>query len=151
MRLDPDFSEFIGLLLANEVEFMVVGGYAVAVHGHPRYTGDLDIWLLIDRVNAEKLVRVLGEFGFGALDLSADDFLVEDQVVQLGREPIRIDLLTGLDGVSFSDCDTRAVSIDVDGMQVPFISREDLLENKRSSGRSQDLADVEALEVRGQY
>jgi hypothetical protein len=150
VRLDPDFSEFIELLLANEVVFMVVGGYAVAAHGHPRYTGDLDIWLLIDRDNAEKLVDVLREFGFGGLDLSADDFLVENQVVQLGREPMRIDLLTGLDGVSFSDCVTRAVSIDVDGLPVPFISREDLLENKRSSGRSQDLADVEALEARGQ-
>lgn len=150
MRLDPDFSEFIELLLANDVAFMVVGGYAVAAHGHPRYTGDLDIWLLVERDNAEKLMHVLGEFGFGALDLSADDFLVEDQVVQLGREPIRIDLLTGLDGVSFRDCVCRAVLIDVDGLQVPFISRDDLLENKRSSGRSQDLADVEALEVRGQ-
>lgn len=149
MRLDPDFSEFIELLLANDVAFMVVGGYAVAAHGHPRYTGDLDIWLLIDRGNAEKLVNVLREFGFGALDLTADDFLVEDRVVQLGREPIRIDLLTGLDGVSFSDCVARTVSIDVDGLQVPFISREDLLKNKRSSGRSQDLADIDALEARG--
>ena len=150
MRLDPDFSEFIELLLANDVAFMVVGGYAVAAHGHPRYTGDLDIWLLIDRGNAERLIHALREFGFGTLDLTVDDFLVEDQVVQLGREPIRIDLLTGLDGVSFSDCIGRAVSVDIDGLQVPFISRQDLLKNKRSSGRSQDLADVEALEARAQ-
>jgi hypothetical protein len=145
MRLDQDFSEFIELLLANDVAFMVVGGYAVAAHGHPRYTGDLDIWLLIDHDNAERLIRVLRAFGFGALDLSADDFLIENQVVQLGREPIRIDLLTGLDGVSFSDCRGRAITVDVDGLQVPFISRDDLLKNKRSSGRPQDLADVDAL------
>jgi len=147
---DDETRPGLQLLLANDVAFMVVGGYAVAAHGHPRYTGDLDIWLLIDRDNAEKLVHVLREFGFGALDLAADDFLVEDHVVQLGREPIRIDLLTGLDGVSFSECISRAVSVDIDGLQVPFISREDLLKNKRSSGRSQDLADVEALEARGQ-
>jgi hypothetical protein len=100
---------------------------------------------LIDHDNAEKLIRVLRAFGFGALDLSADDFLIENQVVQLGREPIRIDLLTGLDGVSFSDCRDRAITVDVDGLQVPFISRDDLLKNKRTSGRPQDLADVDAL------
>jgi hypothetical protein len=87
MRLDPDFSEFIELLLANDVAFMVVGGYAVAAHGHPRYTGDLDIWLLIDRDNAERLVHVLREFGFGALGLAADAFLVEDQVVNWDANP----------------------------------------------------------------
>lgn len=148
MRLDPDFNEFIELLLANDVAFMVVGGYAVAAHGHPRYTGDLDIWVLVDRHNAEKLIEVLREFGFGALDLGAEDFLVDEQVVQLGREPVRIDLLTGLDGVAFSDCIDRAVVVDIDGMHVPFISREDLVRNKRSSGRSQDLADIDALERR---
>lgn len=147
MRLDPDFSEFIELLLANDVAFMVVGGYAVAAHGHPRYTGDLDIWLLVDRENAERLVQVLTEFGFGSLGLSAQDFLTDNQVVQLGREPLRIDLLTGLDGVSFGECIGRSILVDIDGLQVPFISREDLLANKRSSGRSQDLADVDALET----
>jgi predicted nucleotidyltransferase len=147
MRLDPDFSEFIELLLDHEVAFLVVGGYAVAAHGHPRYTGDLDLWILVDRTNAERLIEALKAFGFGSLGLSADDFLVRDQVVQLGREPIRIDLLTGLDGVHFSECASRSVSVEVDGMNVPFISRADLLANKRASGRAQDLADIEALDA----
>lgn len=146
MRLDPDFREFVELLLANDVSFMVVGGYAVAAHGHPRYTGGLDIWILIDQANAEKLTQTLRDFGFGALGLGPDDFLTEQQIIQLGREPVRIDLLTGLDGVSFRDCVDRAINVDIDGMSVPFISREDLLRNKRASGRAQDLADVEALE-----
>lgn len=147
MRLDPDFNEFIALLLDHEVAFLVVGGYAVAAHGHPRYTGDLDLWILVDRTNAERLIGVLKAFGFGSLGLSADDFLVRDQVVQLGREPIRIDLLTGLDGVQFDECASRSVNVDVDGMNVPFISRADLLANKRASGRAQDLADIEALDA----
>lgn len=146
MRLDPNFNEFIELLLANEVEFMVVGGYAVAVHGHPRYTGDLDIWILVERDNAAKLVRTLDDFGFAPLGLTPDDFLVDEQIIQLGREPVRIDLLTGLDGVSFQDCAARVLDVDVGGMSVPFISRDDLIRNKRASGRTQDLADVEALE-----
>lgn len=146
MRLDPDFSEFIALLLGNEVAFLVVGGYAVAAHGHPRYTGDLDLWILVDRDNADRLIDALKAFGFASLGLSADDFLVDDQVVQLGREPIRIDILTGLDGVRFDDCASRSVKVEIDGMSVPFISREDLLANKRASGRAQDLADVEALD-----
>lgn len=146
MRLDPNFNEFIELLLANEVEFMVVGGYAVAAHGHPRYTGDLDIWILVERDNATKLVRTLDDFGFATLGLTPDDFLAAEQIIQLGREPVRIDLLTGLDGVSFQDCAGRVLDVDVEGMRVPFISRDDLITNKRASGRMQDLADVEALE-----
>lgn len=98
-----------------------------------------------DRTNADKIVQTLGDFGFGALGLTSDDFLAEEQIIQLGREPVRIDLLTGLDGVSFRDCADRAVDVDIEGVRVPFISLEDLLTNKRASGRAQDLADVEAL------
>lgn len=111
MSLYPDFSEFIGLLLDHDVAFLVVGGYAVAAHGHPRYTGDLDIWVLVDRDNAARLLEALDAFGFASLGLSADDFLVADRVVQLGREPIHIDLLTGLDGVEFDTCASRAVHV----------------------------------------
>ncbi len=149
MRLDPDFKEFINLALSNDVKFMVVGGYAVAAHGHPRYTGGLDIWILVDRENAEKLVLTLGEFGFAELHLTPKDFMEEGQVIQLGREPLRIDLLTGLDGLSFSDCMDRAITVDIDRMAVPFISRHDLLVNKRATGRPQDRADVAALDPCG--
>lgn len=146
VKLDPNFREFIELLLENDVAFMVVGGYAVAAHGRPRYTGDLDIWVLVEEENADKLIQTIRDFGFASLELTADDFLTEEHVVQFGREPVRIDLLTSLDGVSFSECSERVVHLEIDGMSVPFISREDLLRNKRSSGRARDLADVEALD-----
>ena len=146
MHLDQDFREFIALLLENDVRFMVVGGYAVARHGWPRFTDDLDLWLWMDPTNASGVLDALREFGFGDVGLTVDDFLEEDQVVQLGRPPLRIDLLTGLDGVRFSDCHRRVVVTELDGLFVPFIGRDDLITNKRASGRPQDLADVAALE-----
>lgn len=145
MRLDPDFAELLGLLLEREVRFLVVGGYAVAAHGHPRYTGDLDLWLLVDPGNAASVVSALEDFGFSALGLTEEDFLRPAGVVQLGYPPLRIDLLTSVDGLDFSDCWPRRVHVGVNGLDVPFIGRSDLLRNKRASGRLQDLADLEAL------
>jgi len=148
MQLDPDFREFIECCIASEVEFLIVGGYAVAAYGHPRYTKDLDVWVLIDGTNADRLVDALGRFGFGSLGLTAADFSEPDTVVQLGYPPKRIDILMSIDGVDFADCRMRRTEMDVDGMTspVPFISLDDLRRNKRASGRAQDLADVEALE-----
>ena len=99
--LNPDFKEFIALLNANDVHYLVVGGYAVALHGYPRYTKDLDIWIERSAENADRIVKALQEFGFGSLGLKADDFLVTDQIIQLGYPPRRIDLLTALPGVEF--------------------------------------------------
>ena len=144
MELDPNFSEFIGLLHARDARFLIVGDYAVGFHGHPRYTADLDVWLLIERANAQAVVAALGDFGFGGLGLSEQDFVAEGQVIQLGYPPLRIDLLTSIDGVDFDDAYGRRVEVDLAGVTVPFISLMDLRRNKQASGRTQDLADLEA-------
>lgn len=145
MRLNRDFSEFIACFVDNDVRFLVVGGYALAAHGHPRYTKDLDVWVWLDPTNAERILAALDDFGFGDLDLTAADFLDPDVVVQLGHEPQRVDLLTFLSGVEFDDAYGRRVLVDVDGLDVPFIGRDDLRANKLASGRLQDLADAEQL------
>lgn len=145
MELDPNFLEFIELLDEHEARFLVVGGYAVALHGHPRYTADLDVWVWLDADNAEAVLAALRDFGFGDTDLAPEDFLQEDQVVQLGYPPLRIDLLTSLDGVAFEECHGRRVIVEIGGVDVPFIDLDDLRRNKRAAGRYQDLADLEAL------
>jgi hypothetical protein len=146
MELDPNFREFIGLLRAREVRFLVVGGYAVALHGHPRFTGDLHIWLPVDADTAGAVLAALEDFGFGGVGLTVEDFLAEDRVVQLGRPPLRIDLMTSLDGVGFEEAHERRETVDLDGLSVPFIALEDLRRNKQATGRAQDLADLEALD-----
>ncbi|NUS43565.1 MAG: hypothetical protein HOQ24_07750 [Mycobacteriaceae bacterium] len=146
MELDRDFSEFIESCLAHDVRFLVVGGYAVAAHGHPRFTKDMDVWVWIDQGNAERLIAALRDFGFGSLGLSVADFVAEDMVVQLGHPPKRIDLLTSVDGVEFDPCWERRVNIAVGGQSVPFISMDDLIANKEASGRPQDVADVAVLD-----
>jgi Nucleotidyl transferase AbiEii toxin, Type IV TA system len=145
MKLDPDFSEFIECCVRHDVRFLVVGGYALAAHGHPRFTIDLDVWIWIDRENARRLVAALADFGFGSLGLSEEDFTEPGIVVQLGHPPKRIDLLTSIDGVAFEECWPSRIAIDIGGLSVPFIDVHHLVINKRSSGRLQDLADVEAL------
>lgn len=142
---NPDFKEFIALLNAHNVRYLVVGGYAVALHGYPRYTKDLDVWIERSPENAMQLVEALAAFGFGALGLTAQDFLVEDQIVQLGYPPNRIDLITDLPGVNFSACYPMRVTVDLEGVPVDFIDAENLKLNKRASGRHQDLADLENL------
>lgn len=145
MELDRDLSEFIECCVAREVRFLVVGGYAVAAHGHPRYTKDLDVWVWIDVGNARRLILALADFGFAALGLTEDDFTQPGLVVQLGHPPKRIDLLTSIDGVEFEACWGDHVDIDVGGVTIPVIDLDSLLANKRASGRLQDLADAEAL------
>lgn len=146
MELDPNFLEFIELLDKHEAQFLVVGGYAVALHGHPRYTADLDVWIWAAPANAEAILAALRDFGFADTGLTREDFLHEDQVVQLGYPPLRIDLLTSLDGVAFEECYERRVRVEISGVEIQFISLEDLRRNKRAAGRHQDLADLEALD-----
>lgn len=143
--LNPDFSAFVRSLNANGVRYLVVGGYAVAFHGHPRYTKDLDIWIGPERSNAERLVQAMAEFGFGSLGLTAEDFLVPDQVVQLGYPPARIDLLTSIPGVAFDACFAARITETIDEVPVHFIGLSDLKANKAASARHQDLADLENL------
>lgn len=143
--LNRDFKEFIALLNANQVKYMVVGGYAVALHGYPRYTKDLDIWLEISPQNAEKVISALNQFGFASLGLREQDFLEKDQVIQLGNPPNRIDLQTSISGVNFKSCYKNRKILKVEGIEVNFIGINDLKKNKIASGRLQDLADLEKL------
>lgn len=145
MILSPEFRKFVQSLNANGVRYLVVGGYAVALHGHPRYTKDLDIWVWMDRRNALQVVAALDQFGFGSLGLTSEDFLVADQIIQLGYPPNRIDLLTSLPGVEFSGCYDDRVVVEISGVAVNFIDLENLRRNKQASGRHQDLADLENL------
>ncbi|MBI4771558.1 MAG: hypothetical protein HY784_14390 [Chloroflexi bacterium] len=144
--VNQDFREFIQSLNGNQVRYLVVGGYAVAFHGHPRYTKDLDVWVEMTPANAASLVRALAEFGMGSLGLKESDFLVPDQIIQLGYPPRRIDLLTTLPAVEFDDCYAARVQVDVEGTPVNFIDLENLRKNKKAAGRSQDLADLESLD-----
>ncbi|HEX5876394.1 MAG TPA: hypothetical protein VFY60_17220 [Pyrinomonadaceae bacterium] len=145
MNLEEDLKEFVGLLNALDVRYLIVGAFAVAYHGYPRFTGDIDIFVERSHENACKLIDVINQFGFGDLNLSADDFLNEDQVIQLGVAPNRIDILTFLSGVDFKDAWVSRKYDELDGLTVPFISKELLKKNKEASGRSQDLADLEHL------
>lgn len=144
--LNSDFKEFAGLLNSNGVEYLVVGGYALAAHGHPRYTGDIDFWVGITPGNIAALLRALDAFGFASLGLTAADFAQPDAVIQLGHPPRRIDLLTAIDGVEFADCYARRLPVEMDGLTLPFISLDDFKANKRAAGRLKDLADLDSLE-----
>ncbi len=146
MILSPDFRDFLASLNEARVHYLVVGGYAVALHGHPRYTKDMDIWVGTDEENAERLVRAIENFGFGSLGLKAEDFLVPDRIVQLGYPPSRIDLTTTLPGVLFEECYASREEVPIDGLTIHFIDLENLKSNKRASGRYQDLADLENLQ-----
>jgi hypothetical protein len=144
--LNQDFKEFIQSLNDNAVRYLLVGGYAVALHGYPRYTKDLDVWVESTTENAARMIKALQQFGFGSLDLKESDFTTSDQVVQLGYPPNRIDILTSLSGVQFSECYPSRVTEEIDGISVSFIDLENLKKNKKATGRHQDLADVENLE-----
>ena len=143
--LNRDFREFIELLNSNKVKYLLVGGYAIAFHGHPRYTKDLDIWLEMSEENADAMIEVLKGFGFGDLDVSREDFLNKGMVVQLGYPPNRIDLINSPDGVEFAECYQSKIEIEIDGTQISVIDLENLKKNKKASGRLQDLADLEKL------
>jgi hypothetical protein len=145
MVLNKDFREFIQLLNVHDVLYLVVGGYAVAFHGYPRYTKVIDLWIWSDRSNAKKLLQVLRDFGFGSLDLTADDFLDPEQVVQFGYPPNRIDILTDLKGINFKECYSSKVAVTIEETMINFIDLENLKKNKTATRRHQDLADLENL------
>jgi len=144
--INKDFKEFIELLNKNNVKYLVVGGYALAFHGYPRYTKDLDIWVWVDGENANNILTALGDFGFSSLDLKQDDFLSPGYVVQLGQPPGRIDLLTSVTGLEFEQCYASRVTIEIQGATIDFIDLESFKKNKKAVGRHQDLADLENLE-----
>ncbi len=143
--LNQDFKEFIQSLNDNQVRYLIIGGYAVAFHGYPRYTKDMDVWIAMNPDNAARMIKALEQFGFGSLGLEMQDFLVPEQMIQLGYAPNRIDLLTTLEGVEFEECHAVRVEVEIEGVKVNFIDLENLKRNKRATGRHQDLADVENL------
>jgi len=145
MVLSPDFKEFLQSLNDNQVRYLVAGGYAVALHGYPRYTNDLDIWIELERDNAERLITALEHFDFASLELTAEDFLTPGTIIQLGYPPNRIDLLTSLSGVDFETCYESCMVIQVDDIKVNFIDLANLKRNKQAAGRPQDLADLDNL------
>jgi len=146
MIINKDFKEFLELLNRNQVKYLIVGGYAVAFHGHPRYTKDIDIWILMEKSNAENILKTLVEFGFSDLEITENDLVSPEVVIQLGYPPNRIDLITEVSGLTFKDCYEKRVIVDVEGVKINFIDLESLKKNKKSSGRHQDLADLESLE-----
>lgn len=145
MELNPDFQEFLRSFVVHDVRFLIVGGYALAAHGHPRYTKDLDVWVWTDPSNSARVIAALEDFGFGGLGLASADFEEPDSVIQLGREPQRIDILTFATGLAFDDAYSRRVLLDVGGLDVPFISVADLRANKLATGRLRDQADAAEL------
>ena len=144
--LNIDCQEFAALLNANGVESLVVGAYALAAHGHPRHTGDIDFWLSDTPGNIGRLLQALADFGFASLGLKAADF-TPDTVIQLGQPPRRIDLLTGVDGVDFAERWGRRETLQLDGVQLGFIGLQDFKTNQRVAGRLRDLADLDALDA----
>ena len=140
-----DFREFIGLLNARRVRYLVVGGYAVAYHGYPRATGDIDIFVELSERNARALLEVFKRFGFTTTDMTPAFFMDKGQVVRLGREPMKLEILNDISGVSFADCYGRRVKARLGSLSINFIDLPDLLTNKRASGRAKDAADIENL------
>ncbi len=145
MRLPKDLREFVESLNSNEVEYVIVGAFALAFHGLPRYTGDIDILVRPSLENAQKLTRAIAGFGFSSVGLAAADFLEPNRVIQLGLAPNRIDLLTSITGLDFDEVWQDRVPSELDNLPVAFIGRGSLMKNKRATGRAQDKADLEAL------
>ena len=145
IHLPPDFKEFLKLLNAHQVEYLLIGGYAVGYHGYPRATVDMDIWIAMHSDNADRIVTVLKEFGFDPPELSPDIFLKEWQIIRLGVPPVRIEIVTTISGVNFNECYAERVTDVLDGMEVNLISLKHIKANKKASGRHQDLADLENL------
>ena len=144
-KLQADLKEFIELLNSHRVEYIIVGGHAVAFHGHPRFTGDIDFFVRITPENAQRLLAVLSDFGFGSLGITERDLLEPKRIVQLGYPPNRIDLLTSISGVDFDSAWESRIESTMDDQPVIIIGWNDLLRNKKAAGRQKDLADVEKL------
>jgi predicted nucleotidyltransferase len=145
MEVQKDFKEFLALLNEHKVEFIIVGGYALAYHGVPRFTGDIDVFIKSDYQNAERILNALEAFGFGSLDIAIEDFLHPNNIIQLGVPPVRIDLITSISGVTWEEANTSKENGLFGDITVSFIGKEQFIINKRASGRKKDLADLESL------
>jgi hypothetical protein len=145
MKLSKDLKEFVELLNSAKVRYVIVGGHAVAFHGYPRFTGDTDFFVERSPENAKALLHVVNEFGYQSQGFNAEDFLEPGVVIQLGRPPNRIDILTSIDGAEFAEVWATRVPTSIEGMEVPFICKDLLIRNKQASGRAQDIADLQKL------
>lgn len=147
MEVQPDFRDLLKLFNVHEVKYMIVGGYALAYHGAPRYTGDIDIYIKPDIENAQRIMRALDEFGFGNVGLQAEDFKYADKVIQLGVPPVRIDLITSISDVSWEEAFSGCVSGNYGDEPVNYIGLQEFIKNKKAIGRKKDLSDLEALGI----
>lgn len=145
MEVQTDFRDMLALLNKHQVEYVIVGSYALAHHGAPRNTGDIDIYVRPSMENARRIIAVLDEFGFGSLGLGEADFTQPGQVIQLGRPPVRIDLLTSISGVPWEEALRGKAASTYGDVPVSYLGRAQLTVNKRATGRTKDLADLEAL------
>lgn len=146
ITIPSDFKELLALLNSHNVDYIVVGAYALALHGHPRFTGDLDIYVKPEPQNASLILATLKEFGFGSLELEEKDFTEPHRVIQLGVPPVRIDLLTSLSGLTWEDAAGGQIQGELDGIPVFFLGKSEYIRNKKALGRHKDIADAETLE-----
>lgn len=145
MIFEPDFVDFISLLNLHKVDYMIIGAHALAFHGRPRHTGDLDVWIKPDEENAFKMLAVINDFGFGSLGISEQDFLKDNYITQLGYPPLRIDILNNISGVSFDEAYENKVDGEIDDLKVSFINVNEFIKNKEATGRPKDLGDIDSL------
>jgi hypothetical protein len=145
MKVQKDYEEFLGLLNQNNVKYVIVEAYALAYHAKPRYTKDMDIFIEPTGENATAILQAIKDFGFPEIDLTSEDIIEEDKIVQLGYEPIRIDIFSSLSGCSFSEVWENKIKGKYGDTEVYFIRKDDLIKNKRASGRKQDMVDIDLL------
>ena len=145
MEVHPDFRDLLALLNEHEVEYLIVGGYALAFHGVPRFTGDIDVFVHPEPENAKRILNALTDFGFQFSNLTLDDFQTPNKVVQLGVPPVRVDLITSISGVSWEEAQAHKEPGVFGDVPVSYIGRTEFVANKRASARKKDLADLEAL------
>jgi hypothetical protein len=145
MEIQKDYKELLESFNGHKVEYMIVGAYALAFHGVPRFTGDIDIFVRPSSQNAQRVLSSLVDFGFDSLKLTVDDFQNPNSVVQLGTPPVRIDLITAITGVTWEEADGGKQAGLYGNVPVCFLGREQYIANKRATGRQKDLADLEAL------
>ncbi len=145
MEIQQDFKELLELFNRYNVEYIIVGSYALAHYGAPRYTGDIDLYIRPSHENAGKILSALSDFGFGSLNLSVGDFSVPQMVVQLGSPPVRIDIITSITGVEWEDAFKNKISEYYGDVPVFFLGKEEYIANKRAIGRKKDIADLEAI------
>ena len=144
-KLPQDFSEFLKLLNANRVEYLVIGGYAVAHYGYPRPTADFDVWVAIGTDNIARTITAITEFGFADAALTPDVLMVPGRIIRMGVPPMRLEVMNAIDGVEFTECYARRNAVELDGTLVNMISLADLKKNKSSTGRNKDKSDLDYL------